>query len=309
MRVVFLGSGSFAVPSLEALVGAGHDVAAVVTQPDRGKGRGRSLTAPPVKPVAQVHGLTVLQPRRVKEPEIQQILQELRPEAQVVVAYGQILPLSVIQIAPRGTINVHASLLPLYRGAAPIQWAIARGETETGVTTMLIDEGLDTGPILLARAVPIAPDETAGELTPRLAALGAGLLLETLRDLEDGRIRPIPQDHARATLAPLLRKEDGRIDWTRPAAELANRVRGFSPWPGAVALFEGRNVRVLRARPAAGGSDSPGHVVFVDPDGILVACGTGSALRLLEVQPESRRPMAAAAFAAGARLRAGSRFS
>jgi methionyl-tRNA formyltransferase len=308
VRIVFLGSGSFAIPCLEALLDAGHEVPALVTQPDREKGRGQALAPPPTKPVAERRGVPVLQFRRVREPEAQDALRGLAPELQVVVAFGQILPRSVIDIAPRGTVNVHASLLPRLRGAAPIQWAIATGESETGVTTMLIDEGLDTGPTLVARRTPIGTDEPAAELEPRLARLGAEALLETVRGLEDGTLRPVPQDHARATLAPLLKKEDGRIDWARPAVEVSCRARGFHPWPGAFALHEGRLLKVLRAREAAGLAPAePGTVLCVGPDGIGVACGGGTRLLLLEVQPESRRAMAATAWAAGARLRPGAR--
>jgi methionyl-tRNA formyltransferase len=312
VRIVFLGSGAFAIPCFEALLDAGHDVAALVSQPDREKGRGQALAPPPLKPVAERRGIPVLQPRRVREPEAQEALRRLAPELQVVVAYGQILPRSVIDIAPRGTVNVHASLLPRLRGAAPIQWAIATGETETGVTTMLIDEGLDTGPILLSRATPIGPDETAAELEPRLACLGAALLLETVRGLADGSVQPTPQDHTRATLAPLLKKEDGQLAWSRPASEIACRVRGFHPWPGAFTVHEGGLLKVLHVRTAAGPSapaaeSSPGTILDVTPEGLLVACGGGSRLLLIEVQPESRRAMAASAFAAGARLRPGAR--
>jgi methionyl-tRNA formyltransferase len=309
VRIVFLGSGSFAIPSLEALLDAGHDVVSLVAQPDREKGRGRALAPPPTKPRAEAHGIPVLQPRRVREPEAQDALRRLAPELQVVVAFGQILPRSVIDIAPRGTVNVHGSLLPRLRGAAPVQWAIANGETETGVTTMLIDEGLDTGPTLLARSTPIGPEETAAELEPRLARLGAGLLVETVRGLEDGTLAPVPQDHARATLAPLLKKEDGRIDWSLPAARLACRARGFHPWPGAFTFHEGRLVKALRVREAApvGPGVGAGTVVAVGADGVTVACGGGGALQLVEVQPESRRAMPAADWARGARLRPGAR--
>jgi methionyl-tRNA formyltransferase len=309
LRVVFLGSGSFAIPSLEALIDAGHDVAALVTQPDREKGRGQALSPPPAKPVAERLGLPVLQPRRVREPEAQEALRRLAPELQVVVAFGQILPRSVIDIAPRGTVNVHGSLLPRLRGAAPIQWAIANGDTETGVTTMLIDEGLDSGPTLLARSTPIGPEETAAELEPRLARLGAELLLETVRGLEEGTLRPVPQDHSRATLAPLLKKEDGRIDWSAPAATIACRARGFHPWPGAFTSHEGRLVKALRVSeaPPVGAGIEPGTVAATGADGVTVACGGGTGLRLLEVQPESRRAMPATAWAAGARLRPGAR--
>jgi methionyl-tRNA formyltransferase len=306
VRVVFLGSGSFAIPSLTALLDAGHEVAAVVTQPDKEKGRGRTVTAPPVKPVALARGLPVLQPRRVKEPEAQDALRALAPDVQVVVAYGQILPTSVIEIPRLRTVNVHGSLLPRYRGAAPVQWAIVRGERETGVTTMLIDAGLDTGPTLLARTEPIRDDDTADGLEARLSTLGAAVLLETLAGLEAGTLAAVPQDHDRATLAPIIRKEDGVIDWTTPAATIERRVRGFHPWPGASTTLAGRGLRVLRARVAEGGGD-PGTVMAVERDGIHVACGAGTRLVLVDVQPESKRAMPASAFAQGARLAPGAR--
>jgi len=311
VRIVFLGSGSFAIPCFEALLDAGHEVAALVAQPDREKGRGQALAPPPTKPVAERRGVPVLQFRRVREPEAQEALRRLAPDLQVVVAFGQILPRSVIDIAPRGTVNVHASLLPRLRGAAPIQWAIATGETETGVTTMLIDEGLDTGPTLLARATPIGPEETAAELEPRLARMGAEVLLSTVRGLDDGTLRPVAQDHARATHAPLLKKEDGRIDWSQPATTIARRARGFHPWPGACTTHDGRLLKALRVRPVegAGPSAEAGTVVGVGPDGVLVACGDGTSLLLVEVQPESRRAMPAPAWAAGARLRPGARLA
>ena len=304
MRVVFLGSGAFAIPCFEALLDAGHEMAALVTQPDKEKGRGRELAPPPLKPVALARGVRVLQPRRVREPAAQDELRALRPELQVVVAYGQILPRSVIDIAPLGTVNVHASLLPRLRGAAPIQWAIARGDTETGVTTMLIDEGLDTGPLLLARQLAILPEETAGELEIRLARLGAEVLLDTVQRLSAGTLKPIPQDHSQATLAPLLKKEDGRLDWTRPAPELVNRVRGFHPWPGAYTTVAGRVLKVRKASALPGGGE-PGTVVEVARQALVVAAGGGTRLALLEVHPESRRPMSGAAYAAGARLAPG----
>jgi methionyl-tRNA formyltransferase len=309
VRIVFLGSGSFAIPCLEALLDAGHDVTSLVTQPDRERGRGQALAPPPVKPVAERRGVAVLQPRRVREPDAQEALRRLGPELQVVVAFGQILPRSVIDIAPLGTVNVHASLLPKLRGAAPIQWAIATGEAETGVTTMLIDEGLDTGPTLIARKTTIGPEETAAELEPRLARLGAEVLLETVRGLAAGTLVPVPQEHERATLAPMLKKEDGRIDWSSPAAAIARRIRGFHPWPGAFTAHDGRLLKVLRGReaPRAAGSADAGTVVAVDAEGVTVACGEGSHLRLLDVQAESRRALPAAAWAAGARLRPGAR--
>ena len=309
MRITFLGSGAFAIPSLEALLGAGHEVLAVVSQPDREKGRGLQTAAPPVTTAALAHGLTVLQPRKVREPEAQAALRALAPELQVVAAYGQILPQSVIDIAPRGTVNVHGSLLPRYRGAAPVQWAIARGETETGVTTMLIDAGLDTGATLLARRTPIGPEETAPELEARLARLGGELLVETVAGLQDGTVRPVPQDHERATLAPLLKKEDGRVDWSGDAAAIERRVRAFQPWPGTVAALGSRSVKLWRTRVEANAAAAPpGTVLSAGRDGVVVACGGGTALRLLEVQPENAKRMSGDAFAAGARLQPGARF-
>ena len=308
MRVVFLASGAFAVPSLEALVAAGHEVAALVTQPDRVSGRGLALVPPKVKPVAQRHGIPVLQFERVRRPEAQEALRQLAPELQVVVAFGQILPRAVIDIAPRGTVNVHASLLPRLRGAAPIQWAIANGDTETGVTTMQIDEGLDTGSLLLSRSLAIAPEETAAELEPRLARLGGELLVETLAGLESGTLTAVPQDPARATVAPLLRKEDGRVDWTLPAHAIACRARGFYPWPGAYTQHDGRLLKLIRVRerPEPAGA-APGEVVEASAAGVSVACGQDTRLLLEEVQPESRKSMPAGAWAQGARLQRGSR--
>jgi methionyl-tRNA formyltransferase len=307
MRVVFLGSGSFAIPSLEALQAAGHEVVAVVTQPDREKGRGRELAPPPVKPVALARGLAVVQPVRIKAAEALETLRAFRPDVQVVVAYGQILPRAVIDLAPLGTVNVHGSLLPRYRGAAPVQWAILNGEAETGVSTMLIDEGMDTGPILLARATPIGKDESAPSLEGRLAGMGAELLVETLAGLEQGTLRPTPQDDTLASYARIIRKEDGRLDWTQPAPALARRVRALQPWPGTFTTFGGRQLKVLSALAEGPVGGEPGTIVEAGPDGLGVACGDGRRLRLVEVQPESRRPMAAAAFVAGARIEPGAR--
>jgi methionyl-tRNA formyltransferase len=308
LRIVFLGSGAFAIPSFEALLDAGHEVLLLVSQPDKEKGRGRALAPPPLKPVAEARGVPVLQPRRVRQPEVEEELRRLSPDLQVVVAYGQVIPRSVIEVPRLGTVNVHGSLLPRFRGAAPIQWAIASGDAETGVTTMLIDEGLDTGPVLLARATAVLPEETAGALETRLARLGAEVLLETVDGLATGTVRPQPQDHSRATTARLLTKEDGRIDWMLPADAIARRVRAFHPWPGAFTTFEGRTVKVLRARPSGPAGDAPGVVTRVSPGGLEVGCGGRTQISLLELQPESRKAMAAAAFAAGARVGPGSRF-
>lgn len=308
MRLVFLGSGVFAIPCFEALLAAGHEVAALVTQPDKEKGRGRELAPPPLKPVAVAHGVPVLQPRRVREPEALASLQALAPRLQVVVAYGQILPRAVLDVAPLGTINVHASLLPRYRGAAPIQWAIARGETETGVTTMRLDEGLDTGPLLLARSTPIGGEETAAELQARLATLGAGLLLETVAGLEAGRLEPRPQDPALASLAPILHKEEGRIDWSQPATTIHQRLRGFTPWPGAFTTWRGQTLKVLRARVLADGAGDAGRIAGTADEALVVACGHGTRLGLLELQLEGRRRVSGVAFAAGARPTPDARF-
>jgi len=304
MRLVFLGTPSFAVPALERTLAAGHEVLAVYTQPDKPKGRGRELAASPVKLAALRHGLDVRQPERIRRPEVVAELKELRPEAMVVVGYGQIIPQSIIDIPPLGIINVHASLLPKYRGAAPIQWAVARGETVTGVTTMRIDAGLDTGDILLMRETPIGSGETAAELAARLAPMGADLLLETLEGLRAGTIQPRPQDDSQATLAPILHKEDGLIDWSLAASEVYNRVRGFEPWPGAYSWFRGQRLNVCRARLAEAASGTPGLLVAAGRR-LLVHCGEGTRLELLEVQIEGRKRIAGSAFLNGQHVQPG----
>jgi len=300
MRLVFLGTPAFAVPTLERMVAAGHQVVEAVTQPDRPRGRGRQLAASPVKEAALRLGIPVYQPERVRRPEAVEHLRALAPEAMVVVGYGQIIPQSVIDLAPRGIINVHASLLPKYRGAGPIQWAIANGETRTGVTTMRIDAGLDTGEMLLKAETEIGPEENAVELGLRLAEMGAGLLVRTLEGLVDGSIVGEKQDNAQATYAPLLKKEDGAIDWSRPAQEIHNRVRGLQPWPGASTTFRGQPLHVWRSRVAdAGPGGTPGAVRSVRP--LAVQCGSG-ALELVEVQMEGRKRVPAGDFANGQRL-------
>jgi methionyl-tRNA formyltransferase len=301
MRLIFLGTPEFAVPTLEAIVSAGHEVPLVITQPDRPRGRGGSTAAPPVKQAALRLRLPAYQPERVRRPEALERLLDVRPDAMVVVGYGQIIPQSIIDIPRLGIINVHASLLPKYRGAGPIQWAIANGETRTGVTTMRIDAGLDTGDMLLKAETEIGPEETAPELSARLAALGAGLLVETLAGLERGSIAPQKQNSEQATLAPILKKEDGRIDWTLPAGTVHDRVRGFQPWPGAYTSFRGQQLHIWRSRVAGApeaASKQPG-AISLKP--LRVACGSGS-LELLEVQLEGRRRVSAADFANGSRL-------
>ena len=301
LRLVFLGTPAFAVPTLEAIVGAGHLVAAVVTQPDRPRGRGQQLAPPPVKEAALRLGLATYQPERVRHAEAVEFLRAQAAEAMVVVGYGQIIPQAVIDLAPLGIINVHASLLPKYRGAGPIQWAILKGETRTGVTTMRIDAGLDTGAMLLKAETGIAPDEDAPSLGGRLAEMGARLLVETLDGLGAGSIVPEAQDPAQATYAPMLKKEDGRIDWTRPAAVIHNQVRGLQPSPGAYTGFRGATLHVRRARVAEAlrAGLRPGTVASVKP--LAVACGEG-AIELIEVQSEGRKRVAAADFANGQRL-------
>ena len=299
MRLIFLGTPAFAVPTLEAVVRAGHEVAAVLTQPDRPRGRGQNAAASPVKETALELGLTVYQPERVRRLEAVEYLREIGCDAMVVVGYGQIIPQMVIDLAPLGIINVHASLLPKYRGAGPIQWAILRGETRTGVTTMRIDAGLDTGDMLMKAETEIGPDENAIELGRRLAVMGADLLVETLEGLRAGTIVPEKQDDAQATLAPLLKKEDGAIDWTESAWAIHNRVRGLQPWPGAQTSFRGTPLHLWKTRNPAAGSGAPGRLVSLKP--LVVACGEGF-LEVVEVQLEGRKRISAADFANGQRL-------
>jgi methionyl-tRNA formyltransferase len=301
VRLVFLGTPEFAVPTLEAIAAAGHEVAAVLTQPDRPRGRGREMAPPPVKQTALRLGLDVHQPERIRRPEVIEFLAGLKPEAMVIVGYGKIIPQSIIDIPPRGILNVHASLLPKYRGAAPVQWAVASGETRTGVTTMRIDAGLDTGDILLQQETEIAPEETAVEVGERLAHMGAALMVETLAGLEQGRIVPRKQDSSQATFAPIIRKEDGRIDWSRPAAEIANRIRGLVPWPGCYTGFRGRLMHVSKARPAGAVSGAPG-TAHPARGRVMVSCGFESSLELIEVQLEGKRKMSAADFLNGYRV-------
>ena len=297
MRLAFLGTPAFAVPTLERLLARGHAVAAVITQPDRPKGRGQTLAPPPVKEAALRLGLPVYQPERIKRPEAVEYLRNLAPEAMVVVGYGQIIPQSILDIPPLGLLNVHASLLPKYRGAGPIQWAVVNGETVTGVTIMRIEAGLDTGPMLLKAETAIGADENAIELGERLSAMGADLLVEALDAI--ARIVPEPQDSAQSTYAPMLKKEDGRIDWRRTAREIHNQVRGMQPWPGAYSTFRGAALHVWRARPVEAAGGAPGTLASVKP--LRVACGSG-ALELVEVQMEGRKRMPAADFANGHRL-------
>ncbi len=292
-----MGTPQFAVPSLRALAGAGYHVVAVVTQPDRAAGRGGLLVAPAVKQAAVELGLPVLQPEKLRPPEVIAALRDLHPDLNVVAAYGEILRPHVLEIAPAGNINVHASLLPQYRGASPISAAILAGESESGVTIMLMDAGMDTGPILCQRALPIGSQETTGELTARLAELGAALLVETLPAYLRGEVAPQPQDAAAASYTRPLHKDDGRIDWRQAAAHIARMIRAYQPWPSAFTTYQGKRLKLLRASVVAG-TDAPPGTVYRDGKQIVIATGTGG-LRAEQVQLEGRQVMSMAAFVAG----------
>ncbi len=303
VRLVFCGTPEFAVPTLRAVVAAGHEVALVVTQPDRAAGRGMGLVAPAVKTAARQMGLEVVQPEKINaNEEFRARLEAVLPEAILIVAYGRIIPQWMFDLSPLGNINLHGSLLPKYRGAAPIQWAIAEGETVTGVTTMRIDAGLDTGDLLLAKAVPLAPEETAVELFASLAAIGAELMVETLAGLAEGKVEPRPQNHALATQAPILRREDGLVDFSQPAKQIYDRWRGFQPWPGAWTTLRGKKFVVGTMRLLDGSSpEEPGTLVLTERE-MLVVCGQGTMIALDEVQLEGKKRMMAAEFLRGFQL-------
>jgi methionyl-tRNA formyltransferase len=312
MDIVFCGTPEFAVPSLQRLLESGFRVKLVVTQPDRPRGRGMELAVGPVKSFALAHGLEVAQPATIKNnSDFQQQLAALHPEAIVVVGYGRIIPQWMRELPRLGNINLHASLLPKYRGAAPIQWAIAQGETITGNTTMRIDAGLDTGDILMQEQIPIDPADTAVTLAPRLARHGANLLVTTLQKLQQGTILSKPQDNSSATLAPILRREDGRLDFSRSAMEILNRLRGFQPWPGAFTLFRGKKLEITAARVVgpekSKGGPAPRELRFADGM-LLVGAGKESALEILEVQPEGKKRLSARDFANGSRIQPGEKF-
>jgi methionyl-tRNA formyltransferase len=315
LRIVFCGTPAFAVPSLRHLIAQpDFQVEGVVTQPDRPRGRGQQVAFSPVKKAALDAGIAVYQPEKIKSAPVQEYFERVAPDAVVIIAYGQIVPASLLAVPRLGWINLHASLLPKYRGAAPINWAIVNGETRTGLTTMQIDAGLDTGPTLLTYETSIGPDETAPELTARLADAGAPLVVETLRKLDRREIAPTPQDNSQATSAPPLKKEDGRIDWSLPAPQIYNRIRGFAPWPGAFTSFRGKSCHVW-GRPAGAGkpashpapAGAPGTLTLAK-DELLVACGAATALQLEFVQLEGRKQVTAREFASGARLTPSDRF-
>jgi methionyl-tRNA formyltransferase len=304
-RIVFMGTPDFAVPSLKALIDAGFTIPAVVTRPDRPKGRGRALSMPPVKEVALKHGIQVLQPERIKDSAFLDTLKTLAPEVIVVVAYGKILPTAILTMPPRGCINLHSSLLPRYRGAAPINWAIIKGERESGVTTMIMDEGMDTGPILLQEVVPIGDDDTAQTLHNRLSDRGAGLLARTVSRVIDETIKPVSQDDSKATYAPVLKKEDGCIAWKSDAGTINNLVRGLFPWPGAYTRWNGKSLKILKGTAKVGDAgEAPGTILAVTEDGIDVVTGDGIYV-IMELQPESKRKMTAAEFIKGYRIGTG----
>src|SRR5713101_4437728 len=317
MRIVFCGTPSFAVPTLKHLLAqTNFEIVGVITQPDRPRGRGQEVFFSPTKEAALAANLPVHQPEKIRAPENETLLQKLAPDCAVIIAYGQIIPARLLSIPKLGWINLHASLLPKYRGAAPINWAIVNGETRTGVTTMRIDEGMDTGDMLLRREIEIGAKETATELAARLSESGAPLMAETLRGLAGASIAPKAQNHAEASYAPMLKKEDGRIDWKRPAMEIYNRMRGFAPWPGAYTTFRGQSCHVwgeavskegsaiLPSSPKAAG---PGTLLF-EKTQLFVCCGDATVLRVRAVKLEGRKQVSAPEFANGARLKRGERF-
>jgi methionyl-tRNA formyltransferase len=320
LRIVFCGTPQFAVPSLQHLLAQpDFELLAVITQPDRPRGRGREVSFSPVKQISLAEKIPLHQPEKIRAPEIQDLLQRLSSDFVVIIAYGQIIPDRLLPIPKFGWINLHASLLPKYRGAAPINWAIANGETRTGITTMRIDAGMDTGDILLQCELDISPKETAPELAFRMAELGAPLIAETLRGLAAGAISPVPQNHTDASLAPMLKKEDGRIDWNCPAQEIYNRMRGLAPWPGTYSTFRGQNCHLwaepvpfkplerLAAQIPDTANTAPG-TLFVERNALFVSCGGKTVLQVQSVKLEGRKQVTATEFANGAHLKLGERF-
>lgn len=308
MRILFMGTASFAVPTLRALLASGHEVIGVVTQPDRPSGRGRQVRISPVKQVALEAGIPIHQPEKVRSDDFISLVRDMSPDAIVVAAFGQIIPKAILDVPKFGNVNVHASLLPKYRGAAPVHHALFAGETRTGVTTMLMDPGLDTGPILLRREVEILPEDNEGTLEARLAEIGAELLLETLEGIEKGTAAPEPQDDSLATKAPSMKKEDCLVDWSQDARSIANRARGCTPRPGAYTFWQGSPLKVwtCRAVDDASSIGQPGEILDSTPDGIRAQAGRGVVL-IEEVQPENKKRMHAAEFARGYRITKGSK--
>ena len=309
MRILFCGTPQFAVPTLKHLLAQSEfELLAVITQPDRRRDRGYQISPPPMKEVALAANLPVHQPEKIRAPEVQELLQSYSPDFIVIIAYGQIIPARLLTIPKFGWINLHASLLPKYRGAAPINWAIVNGETRTGLTTMRIDAGMDTGDILLQQELAIGATETAPELATRLSEAGPPLIAETLRGLAAGKITPRPQGHSQATLAPLLKRDDGRIDWNRPAQEVYNRMRGFTPWPGSHTVFREHSCHLWGEPVSNKKSDAPPGTLLPEDDNLFVVCGNATVLRLSAVQLEGRKRVTALEFVNGARSKAGERF-
>lgn len=310
LRIVYMGTPSFAVPSMERMVADKHDIVAVFTQPDRPKGRGQKLVQPPVKEAALAHNLQVFQPEKIKHTAVIEQLTELQPDAIVVVAFGQFLPKQLLELPPFGCINVHASLLPYYRGAAPIHWAIMNGEPVSGVTTMYMDVGMDTGDMILKAQTEIGENETTGELHDRLAGLGAEVLSETMRLVAQGKAPRQPQNHEIASYASLISREHEKIDWSKSAQVIHNQVRGLNPWPGAYAIHQDKIIKVWRTKliSTEGISHRPGAVEAVIDQKIIIQCGQGK-IALEEVQPANKRRMASGEFARGYSLTAGQFFS
>ncbi len=305
MRVVFMGTPDFSVPTLEKIIEAGHEVIGVVTQPDKAKGRGKKVLFPPVKETALAHNLPVYQPRRARDPEFIEEMKTLNPDVMVVVAFGQILPKAILDIPKYGCINVHASLLPKYRGAAPIQWAVIRGEKVSGVTTMQMDVGLDTGDMLLKKEVLLDEEETGGSLHDKLSTLGGDLLIETLKKIEAGDIHPEKQDDSQAgEYARMLDKNLGRIDFSMPAAEIERLIRGLNPWPSAFTSYNGKTMKLWKAKTDNCGQGVPGQVIHVDKNSFTVQTGQGT-LQILELQMEGKKRMDAGAFLRGCPLETG----
>jgi methionyl-tRNA formyltransferase len=306
MRLIYFGTPEFAVLPLQALLRAGHVVLAVVTQPDRQSGRGRHLKSCPVKVEALKAGLKVLQPKKVREPDFIEALGALNPSAIVVAAYGQILPAAIIHLPELGCVNIHASLLPAYRGAAPINWAIINGEKKTGISTMLMDEGMDTGPVLLQEETEISADDTAGTLSLRLSRIGADLLITTLKGLESGEVEPTPQT-GEVSYAPLLKKEDGLISWAKSAEELCRFIKGMNPWPGAYSIIENERVKIIKSVSLDGDAEA-GKIERAGKEDLIVGTGKGR-LSILEIQPSGKAVMSVKAYLQGRRLKDGMRFS
>lgn len=307
MRVIFMGTPDFSVGTLEALIEAGHEVVLAVTQPDKPKGRGKEMQFTPVKETALKHGIPVYQPEKIREPQCVRELQSYHADVMVVVAFGQILPKEILQMTPRGCINVHASLLPKYRGAAPIQWSVIDGEKVTGVTTMQMDEGLDTGDMLLKTEVPVEPDETGGSLHDKLAAAGAKLCVETLKALEENTVTPEKQGETTTAYAKMLDKKLGNIDWEKDAAEIERLVRGLDPWPSAYTMWDGRVMKIWKASVLNESTEAePGTVIKVEKDAFTVQTGNGC-LKVLALQIPGKKRMDTAAFLRGCQIQEGTK--